>query len=356
MGRKTKDWTQECNDLALKNGGVFLSDFCKNRDCVVKWRCAQGHVYDRGLPSVKRNFCPYCSGSQLSLDNLQIFAKSKNGECLEYIKGKNPKWRCEFGHVWYAKKNKHWCPYCAGNKKKTFEECNDLANSKGGVCLDNSGKKIVWKCSKGHTWKATYDRVVKSWCKICAYREKAIKPERLYNLAESLGGKFLGGYVKNCFSKVKFKCKNNHIWETVPSTVLYQKSWCPHCQINFGEEICRQIFNYVFGKEFIRIRPGWLISPKGWKLELDGYCDNVAFEYNGPRHYKQYFSEDLSYINICDKIKIDRCHERNIKLFVIKARKKNYNDVIINIKEHLINFGLDADLSNFNIDWNIING
>ena len=62
---------------------------------------------------------------------------------------------------------------------------------------------------------------------------------------------------------------------------------------NVMEEQCREIFEDIFGVEFVSIRPDWLKNPETKRnLELDGYNPNiktaigtgVAFEYNGSQH------------------------------------------------------------------------
>ena len=56
--------------------------------------------------------------------------------------------------------------------KLTIEEMRMLASVKGGKCLSNDyvnlKTKLIWECSKGHTWEATPANIKKgSWCRIC---------------------------------------------------------------------------------------------------------------------------------------------------------------------------------------------
>ena len=90
--------------------------------------------------------------------------------------GKKAWWKCEKGHEWQTKiklrkgKKGTGCPYCTGQKAITGE--TDLAttnpellskwnyekNSALGLeptdFSSGSGKKVWWKCNKGHTWEA----------------------------------------------------------------------------------------------------------------------------------------------------------------------------------------------------------
>ena len=102
-------------------------------------------------------------------------------------------WKCSKGHEWQAviaSRNKwHGCPYCAG--KKVLKGYNDLqtvnptlANewnhkkNKGLTPEDimpNSGKKVWWKCNKGHEWQARIaNRNNGNGCPEC-YKERKSK-------------------------------------------------------------------------------------------------------------------------------------------------------------------------------------
>ena len=97
----------------------------------------------------------------------------------------------------------------------------------------------------------------------------------------------------------------------------------------------------MFNKKFPKSKPKWLINPKtGWKLELDGYCEElgIAFEYNGIQHYKsikRFFHssrrtlEDQQQI---DLLKRKICHDKGIALIEVPYIV-NYNkmpDYIVN--------------------------
>jgi len=56
-----------------------------------------------------------------------------------------------------------------------------------------------------------------------------------------------------------------------------------------GEKYCRKVFEERFEKSFPKKCPTWLRDPKsGNLLELDGFNEElkIAFEYDGPKHYK----------------------------------------------------------------------
>lgn len=57
------------------------------------------------------------------------------------------------------------------NRKITIEYCNKLAQKKDGVCLSKkykSQKKLKWKCKNNHVWETRVDRIQSGrWCMKC---------------------------------------------------------------------------------------------------------------------------------------------------------------------------------------------
>jgi len=52
----------------------------------------------------------------------------------------------------------NWCPYCAGNAWLTLEDMRTLAQKKGGGCLSdkyfNNSTKLKWVCKNNHIWES----------------------------------------------------------------------------------------------------------------------------------------------------------------------------------------------------------
>ena len=84
------------------------------------------------------------------------------------------------------------CPKCNPLcKRGTLEECEKLAQKKGGICVKFSGnvKDIsTWKCNAEHVWQAPLFLMRKgSWCMICEYDSRIkYKSEEDYKLAGRL--------------------------------------------------------------------------------------------------------------------------------------------------------------------------
>ena len=76
--------------------------------------------------------------AKLTNEEMQEIAKKKGGKCLStvYVNDRTKlKWQCEKGHKWEATphgiKRGTWCPYCAGRRKVTIEEMQELTEKKG---------------------------------------------------------------------------------------------------------------------------------------------------------------------------------------------------------------------------------
>ena len=114
-------------------------------------------------------------------DNAQLMAEwnwERNNEpqldprILTIGSSKKAWWKCNKGHEWQARidhVNKgHGCPYCSGryaikgeNDLQTVNPAlsNEWNYEKNGNMTPadvtaNAGKKVWWKCSKGHEWQA----------------------------------------------------------------------------------------------------------------------------------------------------------------------------------------------------------
>lgn len=128
----------------------------------------------------------------------------------------------------------YWCLACKKKKKHTIEEMNELAAKHKGKCLSkkyiNNRTHLKWKCKKKHVFSMIPRLVMKNhWCPKC--RSKTIKYHNLAEmktLAKKKGGKCLSKKYISLKKKLKWKCKNEHIFEMVPQYIL-EGSWCKFC-------------------------------------------------------------------------------------------------------------------------------
>ena len=198
----TKEWNYE------KNGILKPENFTVNSGEKVWWKCSKGHEWQAVIAD--RNGgkdCPYCSGRYVvkGENDLQTvnpkLAKEWNNEKNEGLtpvdvmpnSHKKVWWKCQKGHEWQATiKDRNCgkgCPYCSGRYvvkgdtdlqtvNPTIAKEWDYEKNDGLTPMDvmpNSGKKVWWKCCKGHGWQSTiYHRNNGRGCPICAKEKRNI--------------------------------------------------------------------------------------------------------------------------------------------------------------------------------------
>jgi len=185
-----KNGIETLKAAAESRGGECLSSTYINSSSKYKFRCSQGHEWETIYDSVVRNksWCPICVGQKVDLTEKIKLAKEvaiKNGGiCLTdiYINGDQKlNWRCANGHDWEAPLRRvlnrgSWCRKCAGlvvDADNRMKSANDLALLKGGKCLSyiytTSKDKLKWACTRGHEWEASYEKIRRgTWCPICS--------------------------------------------------------------------------------------------------------------------------------------------------------------------------------------------
>lgn len=203
-----------------------------------------------------------------------------------------------------------------------------FAESKGGQCLSTeySGMKgkYLWSCRNGHRWLARASEVVSSgqWCPICEGRRHRFSIYEMQDIAASRGGECLSEVYTNTQTKLKWKCAFGHEWTAMPQSVIHG-SWCPICSSGLGERLSRAVFEQLFGAQFEKAHPSWLISQDGEQLELDGYNERlqIAFEHQGSQHYSpsQYYSARMSFSKRVeyDETKRRLCTEHHVVLIEV---------------------------------------
>lgn len=205
--KNKNSWCPECSKnkkptmdniqaVAKIHGGLCLSKEYNDRETRLLWECGNGHQWTDKFWRIKSGFwCPQCLSIQQKnekLKHMQEIAYEKGGECLakNYENNKTPlEWVCKLGHRWFAAPqditNKgSWCPKCSKRRKLTLEEMNEIAQKRGGECLSLEYKggrhKLLWKCNKGHLWRATSYSVKNkgSWCPFCSHNQRKSIDER----------------------------------------------------------------------------------------------------------------------------------------------------------------------------------
>lgn len=244
-GLKLRSTIEEMRILAKDKKGACLSTEYKNTKSKLEWICSKGHIWKMTPDNVKQGkWCPICAkeNRKLTIEEMKALAKDKKGYCLSQVYiNNNTKmlWECEKGHIWEARpreiKRGIWCPTC-GSNKLTIEDMHKLAKSNNGRCLSKvyirSNMSLTWQCDKGHIWEARPSNIkAGTWCPACAGTIKKTIQD-MHRFAHSKHGECLSRVYINTDTKLRWKCKNQHIWEATPYLVTKKGSWCPYCAKN----------------------------------------------------------------------------------------------------------------------------
>ena len=256
-----KQWDYDLNTPLLPEH--FRHQANKN----IWWRCEKGHTWKVSINNRTQHGtgCPDCPRVHtVTVTDEWNLAVINPGLASEWHPEKNvdirpedvrPKsnrkiwWQCSKGHEWQAvvasRASGRGCPYCYGrfasktnnlaSKYPELLEEWDQEKNKGLNPSDftpHVGKKVWWRCRKGHSWQTTISNRSKnkSGCPACARKaSRKYSIEDIQAIAKKRGGKCLSKEFTSCRKKLKFCCKEGHIWETRADSILYTKKWCPVC-------------------------------------------------------------------------------------------------------------------------------
>jgi DNA-directed RNA polymerase subunit RPC12/RpoP len=190
---------------------------------------------------------------------------TKNGDLspkdVFHHSGKKVWWVCDRGHEWQAIINNRasgtGCPFCKGNKvcndtsfatlkPKLAKEWHPTKNGKlkAKDVTIHSAKKVWWKCSKGHEWKAIVaSRTAGNKCPYCNGRKlckesslAVVNPTLAKEWHPTKNGKLTPKDVlPSSPKKVWWKCSNGHEWQ---AGIAYRGRGrgCPYCD---GKRVCK---------------------------------------------------------------------------------------------------------------------
>jgi len=241
-------------EIAESRGGKCLSTEYINSDTKLQWQCKDEHTWWARPSQIKSGrWCRKCGyikaheKFKLTIKEMQKIAKNRDGECLskEYIDSKTKlEWKCNEGHTWWATPNyiqhERWCSVCKKKNRsdKRIIKMQEIAKSRDGKCLSivyiHGRKKLKWQCKNGHMWWSTPNSIQRgSWCSVCKKKNRSDKRIiKMQEIAKSRGGRCLSIEYINDVTKLEWKCgKCGHRWWSTPNNVKY-KTWCPKCAID----------------------------------------------------------------------------------------------------------------------------
>jgi hypothetical protein len=224
------------------------------------WKCGLGHTW---LGAVNNRTagtgCPICAGKQVRVGFNDLatthpeLAKEAHGWDPQTVsKGTQKKyeWICLKGHIYVAAVNSRTgfnqtnCAVCAG--KQVLQGTNDLATTNPELAeqafewdprtvVAGSGKKLRWKCAKGHVWSAVIaSRSSGRGCSICANKKvlNGFNDLRTTNptIAIEAKGWDPAAVIAGSHKKFKWCCANGHEYFASPhSRTGHHKTGCPVC-------------------------------------------------------------------------------------------------------------------------------
>ena len=276
-------------------------------------------------------------------------------------------WKCQNGHGWQAdihnRNAGNGCPYCSN--KALIPGFNDLqainpslANEwncdknlglKPSEIMPKSGKKVWWKCNKGHEWQATvYDRNAGAGCPFCSGRYavsgvsdlKTINPllteEWNYNKNLNITP---GSVTANSSKKVWWKCKKGHEWQATVSS-RNRGTGCPVCSAELRTSFPEYALVYYLRKCKLNVIHTY--NDFGYELDLYVPSFKIAIEYDGHLWHQDSASKDLA--------KNIRCKNDGIKLYRIREELPSLNDTSIDYIVHRNYFDLSKVIQNVVFD------
>jgi len=189
----------------IKNGNLTSDDVTAGSNKKVWWRCSNGHEWIATVCSrMSGRGCPYCSGKYACADNS--------------LQALNP----ELAKQWHPRKNGNLTP-------------NDVTTG--------SGRKIWWKCNKGHEWLASIDNRIKgTGCPYCSGRY-ACDDNSLQKINPNLAKQW--NHAKNkdltpndvtigSGKRVWWLCEKGHEWKASIAERT-NGTGCPYCS---GKRVC----------------------------------------------------------------------------------------------------------------------
>ena len=253
-----------------KNGSLTPRDVLPGSSIKVWWRCARGHEWQANLGNRFRGtHCPFCSGLLATSErNLALLAPEVSRQWHpSKNQGLTPKdvlptskkkawWICNLGHEFERSISAHvsdngQCPVCrqAKNERNTLAVRYPLVAAKwhpkknGSLTPADvppkSGKKVWWKCARGHEWQRTIAQATTGGdCPYCyplgerahgKYNLEFMFPDLASQWHPSKNGDLTPADVRPYIGKsVWWICQNGHEWEA-PISSRSLGSGCPDC-------------------------------------------------------------------------------------------------------------------------------
>lgn len=109
------------------------------------------------------------------------------------------------------------------------------------IAIENQGELIspsflgwstplIWRCANNHEWSSSPSSVLyqKSWCPYCAGVVKKTLTD-MQELAATRNGRCLSTEYLGARVPLRWQCDKSHEWDAAPTSITSRGSWCPYC-------------------------------------------------------------------------------------------------------------------------------
>lgn len=247
--------------IAAEANGWDPKDYMSGSHKRMNWKCANGHEFKNSIGNRTRSNqeCPFCVGrsvakglNDLATTHPVIASEACGWDPTIYSAGSEAKlqWKCPSGHTWVtaiysrtAKKNTN-CPVCSG--RKVIAGINDLVTTHPELADQaygwdpskvsyGSGKKLPWKCPKGHVWnsKPNSRSSQNSDCLVCSNREVLVGFNDLATSHPVIASEAFDWDPKTVTrgsnAKRAWICQDGHKWSAIVANRTNLGHGCPSC-------------------------------------------------------------------------------------------------------------------------------
>lgn len=305
---------------------------------------------------LKGHGCPYCSSvHKYSTSEFIKLAEKKHNFKYKYNNTNyiNKKTKIiitcpehgNFKQIPYDHLKGHGCPFCANNKKKTYNQflkCaisihKNLYSYKPDIKNFNNQKKIPIKC-RIHNWfeQSPKDHLNGHGCPKCAIQKRSNKKrltrEQFIKNANKIHGKkynYNNSKYTKTHNKTIIECPEHGIFQQTPHNHISMRHGCPKCQHVISSQET-EISNFIkenYNKTIL-LNQRNILNNK----ELDIYLPDLklAFEFNGLHWHSELYKDKnyhLDKTNECGKKGIHLIHiyedDWTFKQDIVKSRILN---------------------------------
>lgn len=263
-----------CEEWDVEKNRISPDQITVNSKKQVWWKDSLGHSWKAKIVNrSKGHGCPYCGHTKVLKGFNDLASKDpdlaaqwhpiKNGALMpDQVMPRSQRyvwWICKEGHEWKAKvadRQKNGCPYCSN--RRVLSGYNDFAfvhpellsewdYEKNSEILPecvvySTSKAVWWKCSKGHSWRAScYKRHGGQKCPYCAgilaypgFNDLQSKAEWLleewdWERNHDVTPDQLLPFTNR---KVWWRCSNGHHWRSSVNS-RHKGIGCPYCSGRF---------------------------------------------------------------------------------------------------------------------------